>query len=134
MITIGSSIDQWQRTEVREWQDEIFYRHTAKAARSPMPSPNKRIPISSLVRGATRNTRPHWLKAGSRFPMSAAKKPASREAGFVVEIPAKPTFALVSTIIGLASLTFVFGMGTRVSSQVIYRETAEGAAEPPVSA
>ena len=30
MITIGSSIDQWQRTKVRDWQDEIFYRHTAK--------------------------------------------------------------------------------------------------------
>jgi len=43
-----------------------------------------RIPIGRPVRGAARNPRPHWLRAGSRFPMSATKKPASGEAGFVV--------------------------------------------------
>lgn len=62
---------------------------------------------------------------------SARKKKATlKECGFLLKIPAGPTFALVGTIIGLASLTFVFGMGTRVSLQVIYRETAGAQAEP----
>lgn len=60
----------------------------------------------------------------------AKKKPHSESVAFLCKIPAGPTFALVGTIIGLASLTFVFGMGTRVSLQVIYRETAEAQAEP----
>jgi hypothetical protein len=63
------------------------------------------------------------------------KKPNPKGLGLIcLKIPAEPTFALVGTIIGLASLTFVFGMGTCVSSQVIYRETAGGATESPVPA
>ncbi len=81
------------------------------------------------------STKGRWLCKKVREQSNERSKKASLVRGWLrCKIPAKPTFALVSTIIGLASLTFVFGMGTRVSSQVIYRETAEGAAEPPVSA
>ena len=44
--------------------------------------------------------------------------------------PGSTYFRAFDTIIGPASLTFVFGMGTRVSLQVIHRETANEQAEP----
>jgi len=49
-----------------------------------------------------------------------------------MEDPGSTYFRAFDTIIGLASLTFVFGMGTRVSLQVNHRETTRPAAEPGV--
>ena len=43
--------------------------------------------------------------------------------------PGSTYFRAFDTIIGPASLTFVFGMGTRVSLQVNHRETARSVDE-----
>ena len=70
-------------------------------------------------------------RKSKRVPQERAQKKGHTQRVWPsLKIPAGPTFALVGTIIGLASLTFVFGMGTRVSLQVIYRETAGAPAEP----
>lgn len=102
------------------------------------PNANPGQPTSGLQLNTPERDRPHkdHPTHARPFPAKCAahkKKASLREAG-LVKIPARPTFARVSTIIGLASLTFVFGMGTRVSLQVIHRETAEQTAEPPVPA
>ena len=58
--------------------------------------------------------------------LRARKKKGRPQAASLVKDPGGTYFRAFGTIIGPASLTFVFGMGTRVSLQADYRENPSG--------